>query len=65
MFLMLLIEKFYSSNVEYINRIFNHLLDYRKFLICYLLSLFSAKVDDAKYILKLKFLGNARPRISH
>lgn len=66
MFLMLLVEKVYSSNVEYINRIFNHLLDYRKFLICYLLlSLFSVKVDDAKYISKLKFVGNARPRISH
>lgn len=65
MFLILLIEKVYSSNVEYINRIFNHLLDYRKFLICYLLFLFSVKVDDAKYISKLKFLGNAHPRISH
>lgn len=65
MFLILLIEKVYSSNVEYINRIFNHLLDCRKFLICYLLSLFSAKVDDDKYILKLKFLANAHPLISH
>lgn len=65
MFLILLMEKVYSSNVEYINRIFNHLLDYKKFLICYLLSVFSVKVDDAKYILKLKFLGSARPRILH
>lgn len=65
MFLILLIEKVYSSNVKYINRIFNHLLDHRKFLICYLLFLFPVKVDDAKYISKLKFLRNAHPRISH
>lgn len=65
MFLILLIEKVYSSNVEYINKIFNHLLDYRKFLICYSLFLFSVKLDDAKYISKLKFLGNAHPHISY